>query len=210
MNPLRILIIAADALARAGLAALLASEESCLIVGQVAHITDWDEMLELYRPAVALWDLGWENTAELTALTTLSNSGLPLLALVADDSSLSELLPAGVRGILLRDADVERLLLALTAVTHNLLVLDPAFELGQTAVKPGHPFIREPIEPLTPRELEVLHLLTAGLTNKAIGQALNISQHTVKFHVSAIISKLGAQSRTEAVVLATRMGLLPL
>lgn len=64
-----------------------------------------------------------------------------------------------------------------------------------------------PAEPLTPRELEVLQLLAQGLPNKAIAERLGVSSHTVKFHVNAILSKLGARSRTEAVVLATQMGL---
>jgi DNA-binding NarL/FixJ family response regulator len=63
-------------------------------------------------------------------------------------------------------------------------------------------------EVLTPREQEVLQLLAEGLPNKTIADRLYISEHTVKFHVNAILSKLGAQSRTEAVVRATRLGLL--
>ena len=63
---------------------------------------------------------------------------------------------------------------------------------------------------LTPREQEVLRLLADGLPNKSIAERLTVSEHTVKFHVASILGKLGAQSRTEAVVLATRSGLLPL
>ena len=63
---------------------------------------------------------------------------------------------------------------------------------------------------LTRRELEVLHLVAEGLPNKSIAVRLGISDHTVKFHVNAILSKLGAQSRTEAVTRATRMGLITL
>lgn len=214
MNPLRLLIIAADPLARAGLTALLTMQENCLVVGQVARVDDWDEAFDLYRPDVALWDLGWDASTERPwdedADHSIADSGIPLIILIPDDSALNELLTAGVAGILLRNTDADRLAIALTAVTHNLRVIDPAFELGQATAAAESFLIEEPVEPLTPREVEVLTLLAEGLTNKAIGQALDISQHTVKFHVSAIISKLGAQSRTEAVVLATRMGLLPL
>lgn len=214
MNPLRLLIIAADPLARAGLASLLTMQDNCLVVGQVAQIEDWDELLDLYRPDVALWDLGWDVSTERPweedADNPLTDSGIPLITLIPDDGLLNELLTAGVAGILLRNTATDRLASALSAVTHNLRVIDPAFTLGQPTAEPFLLDIEEPIEPLTPREVEVLTLLAEGLTNKAIGQELDISQHTVKFHVSAIISKLGAQSRTEAVVLATRMGLLPL
>ena len=64
------------------------------------------------------------------------------------------------------------------------------------------------VETLTPREIEVLQLLAEGMTNRAIAQRLEISEHTVKFHVNALMGKLHAQSRTDAVVRATRLGLL--
>jgi two-component system nitrate/nitrite response regulator NarL len=64
------------------------------------------------------------------------------------------------------------------------------------------------IEPLTPRELEVLRLVAEGLPNKTIAARLDISEHTVKFHVNTILGKLGVASRTEAVVRATRLGLI--
>ena len=84
----------------------------------------------------------------------------------------------------------------------------------QTLLQPPGPSpARDPadlVEELTPRETEVLQLLADGLTNKAIAQRLGISDHTVKFHVNAVLGKLGAQSRTEAVVRASRLGLLQL
>jgi DNA-binding NarL/FixJ family response regulator len=67
-----------------------------------------------------------------------------------------------------------------------------------------------PLSPLTAREQDVLGLVALGLPNKTIARRLNISEHTVKFHVGAILGKLGAASRTEAVTLAVRSGLLPL
>ncbi len=88
------------------------------------------------------------------------------------------------------------------------MVLDPTLA---PAILPARDWEDEPlVEALTPREEEVLHLLADGLSNKAIALQLGISDHTVKFHVNAILGKLGAQSRTEAVVRATRMGLLVL
>jgi DNA-binding NarL/FixJ family response regulator len=91
---------------------------------------------------------------------------------------------------------------------HNLATLDPDFV---TAVLPETSLatdILPEFTELTPRESEVLYLLAEGLTNKAIAHRLEISDHTVKFHVNAILGKLNAQSRTEAVVQATRLGLL--
>jgi DNA-binding NarL/FixJ family response regulator len=82
--------------------------------------------------------------------------------------------------------------------------------LDQAAAEPF--FRREapstPVDPLTPRELEVLNLLAEGFSNKLIADRLRISEHTVKFHVNAILGKLGAETRTEAVVAAARLGLI--
>jgi two-component system nitrate/nitrite response regulator NarL len=109
---------------------------------------------------------------------------------------------AGARGLLRRDTTPEPLLAALGAVLAGLLVLDPA--LGGSLATRAAP----PAADLTPREVEVLALLAEGLANRAIAQRLAISEHTVKFHLNAILGKLGAQSRTEAVVLAIRLGLI--
>jgi DNA-binding NarL/FixJ family response regulator len=87
-----------------------------------------------------------------------------------------------------------------------LVVIDPA--LCGAVMPSGEPSPEAPTEALTPRELDVLQLMAEGLANKAIAQKLGISDHTVKFHVNAIMSKLNAQSRTEAVVRATRLGLI--
>ena len=87
-----------------------------------------------------------------------------------------------------------------------MVVLDPnlaAAVLPEIGRMPGRP-----MEELTPRELEVLRLLAEGLPNKTIAHRLDISEHTVKFHVNSILSKLGAHSRTEAVINATRLGLI--
>jgi DNA-binding NarL/FixJ family response regulator len=102
----------------------------------------------------------------------------------------------------------ERLLAAIEAVYWGLIAVEPELMalLAPAGVLPELPLAEE----LTPRELEVLRLLAEGLSNKAIAQQLDISDHTVKFHVNAIMKKLGAQSRTAAVVQATRLGLIVL
>ncbi|HEY7851244.1 MAG TPA: response regulator transcription factor [Ktedonobacterales bacterium] len=113
-------------------------------------------------------------------------------------------------GALPRDAGTEEIVAAALAVASGLTALDRA--LAQEALAGlarGRP---EPVsdqsEPLTAREREVLQLLAQGIPNKQIAQRLSISEHTVKFHVSAIMTKLGAASRTEAVTTAARRGLL--
>ena len=127
---------------------------------------------------------------------------------MADESSAAQAWAAGARGILARDVDGETLGSALDAVARGLAVIGPemASALRPAPVDP----LLMPITELTPREAEVLGLVADGLPNKAIAQRLSISEHTVKFHVNAVMSKLGAQSRTEAVTRATRMGLISL
>ena len=114
---------------------------------------------------------------------------------------------AGARGLLPRDAASEQLLAAASSLIGGLAVLDPGFaDESLSAILP----VAELDDPLTGRELEVLALIAEGNANRAIGVMLGISEHTVKFHVTSIMAKLDAQSRTEAVVKATRLGLLAL
>ncbi len=97
---------------------------------------------------------------------------------------------------------------ALKAVVAGLTVMAP--ELSPQRAKSEYRAPLPVVEQLTPREMEVLQLLAQGLPNKRIADRLNVSDHTVKFHVNAILGKLGVQSRTEAVILATRLGLVML
>ena len=115
-------------------------------------------------------------------------------------------------GALARDAGAEEITAAIAAVAGGLTVLDRqlATEALAAIERPRVAIEASPVsdEPLTAREREVLQLLAQGIPNKQIAQRLRISEHTVKFHVSAIMTKLGASSRTEAVTTAARRGLL--
>jgi two-component system nitrate/nitrite response regulator NarL len=213
VSDVRVLIVAQDPLVRAGLAALLAGQPGCLVVGQVAEDAELPVALDVYRPDVLLWDLGWDPTfdsssalASLQRLAELGDADPPVVALVPDETHAPQSQVAGARGLLPRDSSAERLVAALTAAAQGLVVLDPS--LAAPVLGAGEPSSPSPVEELTPRELEVLGLLAEGLPNKAIARRLEISEHTVKFHVNAVLGKLGAQSRTEAVVRATRLGLI--
>ena len=136
----------------------------------------------------------------------LERIGIPVLALVSDDEVAAEALRAGARGVLFREADGPRLAAALLAVTRGLVAVDEAL---------AEPWRRRPVglgaaDPLTPRERETLDLLAQGLSNRAIAQRMDIAERTAKFHVNAILAKLGAETRTEAVVIAARLGLIVL
>lgn len=210
MDDLRVLVVAADPLVRGGLATLLAEEPSCTVVGEEPADGDLAGAAELYRPDAVLWDLGWDPEPELESsmerLSSLADAGLTIVALLPDGAHAAEVWAAGAAGLLFRDAAAGSLLAALRAAASGLVTLDPALAPAGP-LQPAQE-AEQLIEELTPRELEVLQLLADGLTNKAIGGSLGISDHTVKFHVNAILGKLGAQSRTDAVVRATRLGLI--
>ena len=210
VTALRLLIVARDIVARTGLAAMLETRTNCEVVGRSAGGAGVTDDLRVYEPDVVLLDLGWAADGNLDDLSVLSESEAAVVALLPDaadgDDVLTLLKHNGGYGLLLRENETETLALALESVFNGLVVLDPA--LTESLLQSANP-ITEPInEPLTGREHEVLQLLAQGLTNKAIAHELGITDHTVKFHVNAIMTKVGAQSRTEAVVRATRAGLI--
>jgi two-component system, NarL family, nitrate/nitrite response regulator NarL len=205
---LRVLVVADNLLSRAGLSALLDNQDELFVVGQTTTAALAKE-LEIYRADIVLLDLGWQANEGRKALNPLLESGLPLLVLLADEGDaptvLASLASFSLYGLLLSENEPDLLLTALQTVAAGLLVIDPA--LSSALATPN--ITSEPLpDDLTARENEVLQLLAQGLTNKGIAHQLGITDHTVKFHVNAIMTKLGAQSRTEAVIRATRAGLI--
>lgn len=207
MDPLRILVCAPDLLARVGLAALVTSPPTVTVVGQVAPTAMPLESLSVYQPDVILWDLGWEPQTQLEQLTDVTEAGYRIVVLLAEPEVARTVKQTGISGMLLRTSAGVVLVAALQAVVAGLTVFDPEVT-AQLFTTTGALHDSYSSEPLTPREQEVLQSMAQGLSNKLIARHLNISEHTVKFHVNAILGKLGAQSRTEAVVRATRAGLI--
>jgi DNA-binding NarL/FixJ family response regulator len=134
--------------------------------------------------------------------------GVPVVAVVSGEAQAAEALALGARGVLLRDSTGARLGAGLQAAVEGLTILDAT--LPEALLRPPPAAVTRMAESLTPRELEVLQLLAQGLSNKVIGDRLGVTEHTAKFHVNAILGKLGTQTRTEAVVVAARMGLITL
>jgi two-component system nitrate/nitrite response regulator NarL len=209
MEDLRVLVVSDDPLARTGLALLLADRVGIAVSGQAASDDDWPGPSDLGAPHVVVWDLGLGPRSGLPFLREAADpGGPPFLAVVADEDDARDALAAGAHGVLPRNTDGERLAAAVRAVSQGLLALDESFAPILQHDAPSPP--AELAEPLTPRELEVLQLLSQGLPNKRIAQRLGISDHTVKFHVNALLGKLGVQSRSEAIVHAVRLGLVVL
>jgi DNA-binding NarL/FixJ family response regulator len=211
MADLGVLVVAEDTLSRAGLAALVAAQPGLAVAGQVPASADLAGALDVYRPQLLLWDMGWnaaDGLARLAAaLEALEPLAQPVAVLLQDAAHAGEAWSAGARALLPRDVDGPHLAAALGAAAQGLVVLDPLFA-GSLVSARGGGLPQASAEALTPRETEVLRLMAEGLPNKAIARRLNISEHTVKFHVNAILGKLGVESRTEAVVRATRLGIV--
>lgn len=196
-----------DPLARGGLASLLAGAERVAVAAQAALEDDLPAAVEAARPGAAVVDLSGERRAALRALRDLSDLEVPAVALCPGAEAAAAAQEAGARGALLRSAGAPQIEAALVAASAGLVAFERSLAPALSA--------RAPVEgelglALTPRELEVLQLLSLGLSNKEIGARLSISEHTAKFHVNAILGKLGVQGRTEAVVRAARLGLVVL
>ena len=204
---IRVFVVAATPMMRAGLRTLLGTAD-ITIVGEAAALTD--RPLDLRGAEVLI-------VADSRLLSD-GTDGLPgevALIVLADDPTIVAILRGlGVRswGIVPPDASTEDLHAAVMAVAHGFVVLQPALTGNAFApLSPETPVNTVPLdEPLTGRELEVLELVSQGLSNKMIARRLTISEHTVKFHVSSIYGKLGANNRTDAVSRGTRYGLITL
>jgi DNA-binding NarL/FixJ family response regulator len=211
---LRVLIVSPYAAARAGLSALAGQEPSANIhvAGFVSGSADLPDALPSARSDVALADPASGEASSL--VDSLARHGVGLALLSDDPGHWRVLAEAGLPGwaLLPRDAEAAEIRATLRAVGEGLVVLGRAGALPPvSAATPRLPGVGEESgEALTPREREVLQLLADGLPNKVIANRLSVSLHTIKFHVASILAKLGASSRTEAVAVGARRGLVTL
>jgi DNA-binding NarL/FixJ family response regulator len=210
---IRVLVSAASAIRRAGLEGIVRSAPSLKLVGSTYQDTPLAHLIGDLQPNLLVWDLAdSEPSQDVLSLAPAALTGRILL--LADHPSrswVSSMLRAGIRGILPRDASDAEIIAAIHAVHAGLILLDPESIEQLIAQVPVQEDLESNIaEALTPRESEILRMLAEGVGNKEIAAALAISEHTVKFHVSSILDKLGAATRTEAVTLGLRQGLIVL
>jgi two-component system, NarL family, nitrate/nitrite response regulator NarL len=199
MDPIKVALLTDDPLMRAGLSSLLAQ------LGSI-HVVDRD------AAEVALWDAGVDSEKTLTRLGELRDLPMPAVAVVGDHAHVAPALAAGARGVVLRDQVGPGIHAALAAVRSGLTVMDAALAEALVPVQPAKVANTngKGRGDLTEREKQVVQLLSEGLSNKLIADRLGISDHTAKFHVNGVMMKLGASTRTEAVVEAMRRGLIRL
>ena len=202
----RVLLVSEDPLSRGGLLMLLSGREDLEVGVMLASDEIGFDPGAGGAPQVVVWDVGEGSPGNLEKMRGVSEAGLPVVAVVADEEQAAAAREAGAQGLLFREADGDQLAAAIHAATLGLVVVEEA--LLDTLRRPGSSSGLRLPEALTPRELEVLQLLTEGLSNKEIAQRLGTSEHTAKFHVNSILGKLGARSRAEAIVLAARAGVI--
>jgi two-component system, NarL family, response regulator YdfI len=204
---IRIFAVASAGPAREKLEELLDSVDAT-VVGWAEDLESVDEDLADEAEAVLVDATETAPEEMLESLEAVGNLRSVLLVDRATATWVNQAMRTGVAGILPVDVDAEQLSKALEAVVSGLIVVHPR-EL-RVSRSPENPMnsVLESVEALTVREREVLQMLALGLGNKEIAVRLKISDHTVKFHVASILGKLGASTRTEAVSMALRRGLI--
>ena len=210
---IRLLIADDHPVVRDGLAAMLSTQPEVEVVGMAASRHEVVAHALALRPDVVLLDLEMPELDGVEALRQLAVRCPEVKALVFTafdtDERIVGAVQAGARGYLLKGAPRDELFNAIRVVSQGGSLLQPVVAsklIQRIAQPPAEP----PVDPLTGRELEVLRLLAQGKANKEIAAALHISERTVKFHVSAIFTRLGAGNRTEAARFAVQRGLIEL
>lgn len=212
MGPVRVAVIAASSQRRASLQALLEASPALGFAGSAADADMLANCLAGSVPDVIVTDMEPDASDSFKTPFDLGHAPPALVLLIdAPDSDwILDALPADATAILPRNAMPGEIVASIEAVAAGLCVLSPDMLARLLAEqKPSHRTASgEPFEALTFREIEVLAMLADGLGNKEIARQLDISDNTVKFHLSSIFGKLGATNRTEAVMLGMRHGFI--
>jgi DNA-binding NarL/FixJ family response regulator len=207
----RVLIVAASPLARAGLQNMLAAIGFDVAAG-LASIDDLaGQLLETEPDAVVIDASGDTRDQILDELTNTETVREFPVIFVADDPPhgwTADAIRSGARAVLPSEVSPDQLRIAIEAAMSGFVILPSGVAAFVPASAPPSVPLAELPEALTKREREVLQMLASGLGNKEIAARLSISEHTAKFHVASILGKLGASTRTEAVSIGIRRGLV--
>jgi len=209
---IRVVVAATSAVRRGGLEAMVRADSSFQLSGSALSLLGLDARAREIQPDVVVADLAHPDPQFASTVALLEEASIAVVALIdePDPGWASRALRAGLHAILPRESSASEILSAIRVASSGLVLLDPevAREVANQTRSNSAASAPETLEELTPREIEVLRLMAEGFGNKEIASRLGISDHTVKFHISSILGKLGAASRTEAVTLGIRMGMI--
>ena len=205
-QPIRVVLVDDHAVIRAGLEQLLAGTDDIEVVGTAANGAEALDVVRRIRPDVVLMDLQMPKVDGVAASPAIMSEQLGVDVLVLTSFSDSErivaALDAGAVGYLLKDADPDDVLQGIRAVSRGESPLHPKAARALLGVRAGSPQVQ-----LTSRETEVLTLVREGLANKQIARRLDISERTVKAHLTSAFARIGVADRTQAALWAERNGL---
>lgn len=218
-TPVTLLIADDDEVTRSGLRTLLAAQPGITVVGEAADGVEAVEQALRLRPDVVLMDVrmprrnGIEATRQLLAESaeSVASAEPPKVVVITtfeNDGYVTAALSAGASGFVLKRLPVRQIAEAVRVAAAGEAILFPAALRRMVAARPLGSAEALPKAALTEREEEVLRLMATGLSNPEIAQSLRVSLETVKTHVGNVLTKLGAQNRTHAVVIAYESGLV--
>jgi DNA-binding NarL/FixJ family response regulator len=204
---IRILIVDDHPIVREGVTAVLEREQDIKVVGEADTVDEGLRLDAKHHPDVILLDLKLPGVPAVDGVTSFAGRGRGIVVFTAHDADddVFRAIRSGARGYLLKGSPAAEIAQAIRLVHAGESYLSPriAAKLVKDVVQP-----RGRTGLLSARERGVLRLVAAGLSNRQIGETLSISERTVKFHVSAIFNKLGAENRAQAVAIAAERGLL--
>ena len=203
-NIIRVLIADDHSVLAHGLALLLECERDITVIGQARNGYEVLELFRQHQPDVTLMDLRMPQLDGVAAITAIcaefNDAGIIVLTTYDGDEDIYRGLRAGAKGYLLKDAEPNELMAAIRTVHSGRKYIPP--NIGAKLVE------RMSNPQLSDRELEVLCLMVAGKSTQEISAALSIAESTVKYHLNNILSKLGVNDRTQAVIAAVKRGIV--
>lgn len=211
--PIQILIVDDHAIVREGLRTLLAEEPAVQVVGEAAEGATAVRLAQALRPQVILMDLVMPDMDGIEATRQIRSLDLPCHVLVltsfAEDRRVHEAIQSGATGYLLKDVLKDDLLRAIEAAARGEPTMHPEVQ-RRLFRQIGRQEEASRLSQLTPREQDVLRLITQGKNNREIADSLSLSEGTVKDYVSAILGKLAVADRTQAALFAVKHGFVEL
>jgi two-component system, NarL family, response regulator len=203
---IRVLVVDDHPIVRQGLVSILESEPDMVIVGQASNGNEAIAQFRLHQPDVVLLDLRMPQLGGVEVITAVRaeapEANIIMLTIYDTDEAIYQGLRAGARAYLLKDTPCEEILEVIRAVYEGRRYIS-AMVGEMLAARMDKPMLSD-------RERQVIAQMAKGKNNREIGAALNITEHTVRFHVNNVLSKLGANDRAHAIVLALRQGIVQL